>query len=138
MRIQFTLGGKVYNLSTEEVEQALAARQPERIYELAVRVGDRWFPPKQALVTPIGLTNHHVNSHYAVNQLRKLGFVSHDLKSDGPLPEGSDAGSKVAERDGETREVALELAVGLLAGTGASAADATAAAEAFLAWLKAS
>ena len=62
MRVQFTLKGRRYTLSTEEVESALGGKEPERIFDYAVWVGGRWFPPKQAFVTPLGLTNNNINS----------------------------------------------------------------------------
>ncbi len=134
MRVKFTLNRKNYTLSTEEVEAALVGKEPERIFAYAIGVDGRWFPPTQAFVTPLGLKNNDVNSRTAFNHLRKLGFQSHDQRSEGPLPDAPGAGlSGAVDRD--QRERALRLAVDLLAGTGASAADATSAADDLIEWL---
>lgn len=134
VKIQFTLNGTNHTLSTEEVEAALVGKEPERIFDYAIWVDGRWFPPKQAFVTPLGLRNYNVNSRTAFNHLRKLGFQSHDQRSEGPLPDAPGAGpSGVVNRD--QRERALKLAVDLLTGTGASAADATRAADDLIEWL---
>lgn len=85
-------------------------------------------------VTPLGLTNREVNSRMAFGYLKRLGFPAHDQRTQGPLPEAS-AGVAAAETDRELRERALRLACDLLARTGASAADATVAADTFVAWL---
>ena len=134
MRIQFTLDGVNRTLSTEEVEEALAGKEPERIFDYAVSIHGRWFPPKQAFVTPLGLTNRDVNSRTAFGHLKRLGFPTHDQRSQGPLPDAPD-GVVMAGPGREMRERALRLACDLLAGTGASSADATGAADTFLAWL---
>lgn len=134
MKVQFTISGETYSLSTEDVEGALSGKEPERIFDYAVWVDGRWYPPKQALVTPIGLKNHNVNSRTAYNILRKLGFPHHDQRIGGPLP---DAPGDTVERgaDTELRKMALKLAVHLMAGGGRPAADAVATADEFLTWL---
>lgn len=135
-KVRFTLGGKAYELTAAEVEDALRDKEPERTWDLAVWVNGRWYPPKQALVTRIGLTNRDVNSRYAIRQLEKLGFPVHDIKVDGPLPDEPGAGEPPATR-GQGRLEALELAVQLLEGTGATADEAITRAEAFQDWLDA-
>lgn len=134
MQIQFTLYGVQRTLTTEEVEESLADKEPQRIFDYAVGVHGRWFPPKQAFVTPLGLTNRDVNSRTAFGHLRNLGFPTLDQRTQGPLPvtPGTDP---VTGTDRSQRELALRLACDLLAGTGASAADATGAADTFIAWL---
>lgn len=134
MRITFTLNGVTRTLSSEEVEAALADQEPERIFDYAVAVRGRWYPPKQALVRPLGLTNRDVNSRTAFGYLKRLGFASHDQRSDGPLPQAPGIPTH-AVSDTEVRERCLRLSCDLLAATGASASDATKAAEHFLNWL---
>ena len=137
MRINFTLNGVARSLSTEEVEDALRGREPERIFDYAVEVGGKWYPAKQAFVTPLGLVNRDVNSRTAYGHLSRMGFRAHDRRTDGPLPgEAETEGGELAIGAGQ-REMALRLAVRLLAGTGATAADATTAADAFSTWLAA-
>jgi hypothetical protein len=137
VRISFTLNGVARTLSTEEVEAALRGREPERVFDYAVEVGGAWYPPKQAFTAPLGLTYRDVNSRTAYGHLSRLGFRVHDRRTDGPLPgeSGPEKGEAEAGTGGVQRELALRLAVRLLAGTGATAVDATAAAEAFAAWL---
>ena len=134
MRISFTLDGVNRTLSTQEVEAAMAGKEPERIFDYAVGVHGRWYPPKQAFVTPLGLANRDVNSRMAFGHLKRLGFPTHDQRTAGPLP-GAPEDLAVAETDLHLRERALKLACDLMAGTGASAADATGAADTFIAWL---
>jgi hypothetical protein len=135
MRINFTLSGVARSLSTEEVEEALRGREPERIFDYAIEVGGVWYPVKQAFVTPLGLVNRDVNSRTAYGHLSRLGFRTHDRRIDGPLPgETGPEGREPADSPGQ-RELALGLAVRLLAGTGATADDAIAAADAFSVWL---
>jgi hypothetical protein len=134
MQIRFTLYGVQRTLTTEEVEESLAGKEPQRIFDYAVGVQGRWFPPKQAFVTPLGLTNRDVNSRTAFGHLRNLGFPTHDQRTQGPLP-GTPGASSMTVPDSSQRELALRLACDLLAGTGASAADATGAANIFIAWL---
>jgi hypothetical protein len=138
MQIQFTLNGTSYSLSTEQVETAMAGTNPDPIWDYAVNVGGQWFPPKQAFVTPLGLTNRDVNSRSALGYLKRLGFQTHDRRTDGPLPGSPPMALSTSSSDVATsnaRQRALELACELLAGTGASAADALRAAEEFISWL---
>lgn len=69
----------------------------------------------------------------ALGYLKRLGFEVHDLRTDGPLPELT--GQAATTADADRRELALGLACDLLTGSGASASEATAAADLFLAWL---
>ncbi len=137
MRISFTLNGVARSLATEEVEESLRGREPERIFDYAVAVGGVWYPAKQAFVTPLGLVNRDVNSRTAFGHLSRLGFRVHDKRTDGPLPEEAGVEGMEPTVDTARRELALRLAVRLLGGTGATASDATAAADAFSAWLAA-
>jgi hypothetical protein len=133
--VRFTVAGKPFKLTREEVEGALAEIEPDRTWDLAVWINDKWFPPKQALVTPVGLTNRDINSRYAVTQLKKLGFEVHDTKSDGPLPDAP--GADEPGTGAEVRAQSIQLAVQLLSGSGASASDAIAAAKEIEGWLAA-
>ena len=130
--VEFTLNGRRYRVTVEEVEQALKGSDPERVWDLAVWVDGAWYPPKQALVKPIGLTNRDINSRFAVRQLAKLGFPIHDAKVDGPLPDEPGASPSASTTD---RAEAMRLAVQLLAGTGATAGDAIAAADEIGDWI---
>lgn len=135
MKASFRISGKDYDLSDEDVEAALSGKDPERIYDYAVWVGGRWYPPKQALVTPIGLKNRNVNSRQAYGILGKLGLPRHDQRTEGPLPDSPSASADSKDAV-ETRMWALELAVELTAAGSGSSADAVGAADRFIAWLK--
>lgn len=132
--VQFRIGGRDFELEPDDVRKALSGKKPERIFDYAVWVDGRWFPPKQALVTPIGLANNDLNSRQAYGILGKLGFPRHDNRTQGPLPVSPDvAAEEVLDLD--MKSFALELAVQLASANGGSSSDALASADTFMAWL---
>jgi hypothetical protein len=127
------MNGNRYSLTRQNVEEKLASVEPDVIRDLAVSIGGRWYPPKQALAAPLGLKNSDVNSRYAMNVMGRLGFELHD-REDGKLPALSSAAGATelpVTRDPQ----ALVLAVEFLKGTGATPEDVLRAAEAFDDWL---
>ena len=93
----------------------------------------RWFPVKQAFVTPLGMTNRDTNSRVAYRHLKNLGFPVHDAKVDGPRPPAPGTTHGVPDAH---RELALTLAVTLRQRTpGIARQDVVAVATTFLQWL---
>ena len=74
---QFTLKGRRYELSSDMVEARLAGVSPETIREHAVRVGDTWYPVKQAFEVAVGVSRAEFISHEARRHLAALGFEVH-------------------------------------------------------------
>ena len=115
------------------MENAVRGLEPDVIQSLAVWVMSQWWPAKQPFVLALGLRNTQVNSRTALRNLERLGFPSHDLATQGPLP--SQPGASAAGVNLEARRFALALAVDLVKGQGRTAGDAIGVADAFLPWL---
>jgi hypothetical protein len=131
--MDFRMNGNRYSLTRQDVEGRLASVEPDVIRELAVSINGRWYPPKQALATPLSLKNSDVNSRYAMNVMGRLGFELHD-REDGELsgpPSAAGATEPRATRDPQ----ALVLAVELLKGSGSALEDVLRTADAFDDWL---
>lgn len=128
-----------YRLSTEDVEDAVRSLHPDVIQALAVFVNGRWWPVKQpfvqALVRKGGniKDNTDVNSRTALRHLARLGFPTHDIATQGALPEAP--GAAVQSGSPEDRRLALSLAVELLKGQSVSASDVTGLADELVGWL---
>ena len=114
--IRFTLDGVVHTLTTEQVSALAGSEEPQPIQKLAVRLGDQWYPVKQAFGRAIGLANNQFNSRRAFDLLGRLGFQLHDVDVDGPLTAeiGTGGGNGVASAFDRTE--VLRLAVQLYAG----------------------
>lgn len=134
--IRFTLGGVVYSLTREQVIASVATEEPQPIQKLAVRLGDQWYPVKQAFGRAVGLSNNRFNSTRAFDLLKRLDFELHDADIDGPLPPEAapDAGATPFARF--DRVVVLGLAVKMYAGrSNVDAATVLATASEFGQWV---
>lgn len=134
-RVDFSMDGDPYHLSTEEVEEAVRGEEPEAIQQLAVGIDGRWWPVKQAFGRALGKRNTQFNSRKAFDVFRRLGLAVHDVKRDGPLPSAPGIAVNGAGAD-NLRLRSLELAITLGAPRGDSTDEAIANAERLLAWLK--
>ncbi len=79
--ISFVLNGEQHSLSRAEVLTAAARGGPEPIRTHWVSVGDQRWPPRQLFERALGVSRTEFISHYAIRQLRRLGF------STSPLPQ---------------------------------------------------
>src|SRR4051812_12214461 len=82
-----------YRLTSDEVKDAVRALEPGVIQSLAVLVNGRWWPVKQPFVAAIAKkdgnikSNTDINSRTAMRLLARLGFRTHDIATQGPLPD---------------------------------------------------
>jgi hypothetical protein len=73
-QVRFTISGKHFNLSRDQVEKALSGVRPEPTKLHAVQVGRHLFPVKQALSQVTGLDRLDFQSMDARRVFRRLGF----------------------------------------------------------------
>jgi serine/threonine protein kinase len=72
--MRFTLNGKQYELTANEVRYRLRDVQPEVIQAYGVRVGSRLYPVKQAFQTATGIPRAEFTTQIARRHLAALGF----------------------------------------------------------------
>ncbi len=72
--VRFTISGRHFNLSREQVEKALSGVEPEPPKLHAVQIGRHMFPVKQALSQVTGLDRLDFHSTDARRVFRRLGF----------------------------------------------------------------
>lgn len=73
-QFNFTVGGKAFSISREEVERKLKGVQPEPIRQYCVAVNGRDYPVKQAVEVSVGLLRSGFTTQDAIRILRKLGL----------------------------------------------------------------
>jgi hypothetical protein len=134
--VRFTDQGHDYEWTDEQVRERLRDETPRVIRDHAVEVEGRWFPVRQAFALPLDRNPAHVNTHVAKRQLERLGFKTHHLKFDGPLPL-SGATEMPASSTREDRVAVLQLAVAVHRGAATTADEVIATAESFEDWLSA-
>ncbi|HEY8870301.1 MAG TPA: hypothetical protein VIM30_13050 [Candidatus Limnocylindrales bacterium] len=131
--VQFHIGSRRFDLTRNEVEDAVRGLLPDVIQSLAVYVDGRWWPVKQPFVAALKLRNTDVNSRTALRYLERLGFEVHDTVTQGPLPVAPEG--KSALRPTEDIRLALTLAVELLKGGTTDVTQVIGIADQFAAWL---
>jgi hypothetical protein len=72
--MDFRLSGRRFNLTRQQVIEALKGVAPEPVRTYGVRVDSKLYPCKQALATATGLPRACFNSHQAYRVLEKLGL----------------------------------------------------------------
>ena len=72
--VRFTISGKRFSLSRDQVEKAMFGVEPEPTKLHAVQVGRQLFPVKQALSHVTGLDRLDFQSMDARRVFRRLGF----------------------------------------------------------------
>ena len=72
--MRFTLNGKRFELSGDDVRRRLRDVEPELVRQLGVRVDGRIFPVKQAFEAATGIQRRDFISHTARRHLSALGF----------------------------------------------------------------
>ncbi len=70
----FTVGGRSFELSYEDVVKSLRGVQPETVQKYYVEVGNTKYPIKQAFAVPTGISLAGFTSQYAYRILQSVGF----------------------------------------------------------------
>lgn len=73
---RFTVSGQGFELEREGVEQCVADRLPDPLFQHYVIISGRRFPPKQVLSCATGLDRADFTTHQARRILKRLGFVA--------------------------------------------------------------
>ncbi|MET8994530.1 hypothetical protein [Amycolatopsis sp. NPDC004169] len=95
--IDFVLNGEPYRLSRAQVLSAAARGGPEQIRTHWVSIGEQRWPPRQIFERALGVPRTDFISHYAIRQLRRLGFPTSPLPHEPATPVGSDLGQAFAD-----------------------------------------
>lgn len=74
MELTFTINGRSYHLTSEQVLAKAATQDPEPVRSLAVRLHGRLYPVKQALAMTTGIDRADFQSITARSVLQRLGF----------------------------------------------------------------
>jgi len=72
--MKFTIRGKIYELTQEDVLRKVANIEPQRIYEYYIEIGGRRYPIKQVLALATALPPISFTSKDAYDILSRLGF----------------------------------------------------------------
>ena len=73
-QFSFTVGGRGFSISRDEIERKLKGVQPEPIRQYYVTVNGKDYPVKQALELAAGLLRSGFTTQDAIRVLRKFGF----------------------------------------------------------------
>ncbi len=68
------LRGKLYRVTVEQVQQVTEDVDPAPLARYAVRVQDRWYPPKQILSLVTGLPVAAFTTQDAYRTMQRLGL----------------------------------------------------------------
>lgn len=106
--IRFTLNGRGYELTRDEVVDRLADVWPDAVRKHAVRIGESWYPVIQAFEVATGIPRSEFMSNTARRHLAALGFeVSGDVK-----PRASSPVARSAPATGESPSASARPATG--------------------------
>ena len=72
--VRSVVGGRVVNLTADEVTRSMRGTEPETIQEHFVVIGDKLFPPKEILAQVTGWDRQTFTTMEAIRVLRRLGF----------------------------------------------------------------
>ncbi|MFB9691300.1 hypothetical protein [Amycolatopsis plumensis] len=84
--IDFVLNGEQHRLSRAQVLSAAARGGPEPIRTHWVSIGEQRWPPRQIFERALGVPRTDFISHYAIRQLRRLGFATSALPHEPEAP----------------------------------------------------
>jgi hypothetical protein len=77
--MEFTLSGKRFSLTQEEILRKMQGVEPEPVRLHTVEIKDRVYPVKQVVSTVTNLSRADFTSHQAHQILRRLGLpVAHE------------------------------------------------------------
>ena len=71
---KFTIGGKTYSITADDIISAMKDKEPEAIRNYYVEIANIRFPIKQVLYETLGLIKIAFTSMDAYRVLEKLGF----------------------------------------------------------------
>ena len=71
---KFTIGGKTYSITADDIIRSLKDKEPEAIRNYYVEIANKRFPIKQVLYETLGLMKIGFTSMDAYRVLVKLGF----------------------------------------------------------------
>jgi hypothetical protein len=113
--MRFTLNGRSYNLTADDVRRRLRDIQPEPVRRLGVRVDATVYPVRQAFEAATGIQRAEFNPHTARRHLAALGFevVGEPTSRDETPP-----ATGPAEDDWHTEARIVEILVRHLTATG--------------------
>ena len=115
------VGGRDFNWSKQDVENAMRGQDPELIQKYVVEVVGTVFPPKQVLAHVTGWERQSFTTMEAQRVLNRLGFVCREA---GVLGDGRPGWRRVAT--GDQGEPGLPTRVGALEAALATAQEAIA------------
>lgn len=107
--MRFMIDGEDFDKEPEDVEAAMRGVRPERIQQLAGKVGGVWYPVRQVVGELVGRRPQDLNSGASMRILRRLGFEVHDIRRDGPLPKVNNVGGQPAHIRLELLKLAVDL-----------------------------
>ncbi len=73
-KFTFTVGGKKFSISRDDIERKLKGVPPEQIRQYYVTIDGKDYPVKQALEAAAGLLRSGFTTQDAIRVLRKFGF----------------------------------------------------------------
>ena len=73
--MRFTMGGREFDLTQDEVRRRMKHSQPEPIQKHVVEVNETVFPPKQVIDECVGFPRTSFTTMEAQRVLNRLGFV---------------------------------------------------------------
>lgn len=73
--MEFTLNGKPYNLTAEQVVQSVQGVPPPPVKKYGIKLGRKTFPIKEALSHALGIPPAEFTSQQAYGILQRLGFT---------------------------------------------------------------
>ncbi|TKJ28305.1 hypothetical protein CEE39_10160 [bacterium (candidate division B38) B3_B38] len=71
---KFTIGGKTYSVTADDIIKAMNDKEPEAIRNYYVEIANKRYPIKQVLYETLGLIKIAFTSMDAYRVLEKLGF----------------------------------------------------------------
>lgn len=111
-QVRFTLKGRRYELTRDQVAARLTDVRPEGIQTHAVKVGETWYPVRQALEVAIETSRAAFNTYTARRHLANLGFeVRGEMQQGHGASDGAGMGGRVEVDESWHTEAAVQAAV---------------------------
>jgi hypothetical protein len=94
--IDFVLNGEQHRLTRAQVLRAAGLGGPEPIRTHWVSIGEERWPPRQIFERALGVPRTDFISHYAIRQLRRLGFATSPLPHEPAVPAAAEPAGEPA------------------------------------------